>query len=371
LLGTPDLLLLDEPTNHLDVDALRWLEGFIARYRGAVLLVSHDRAFLDATVTTVLELSDDTHAITPYAGGYTAYAAARQAALEAQWDTYRRQQRERKRVEADIREVRSHALHTERLTKDSSARRLANKVMRTAIVRERKLEKQLAAHAVEKPAQGWSLKLDFAPSEGGAREVVQAQGLRKSFGGRVVLDGVDLQLRHGERVVLTGPNGGGKTTLLKIIGGELAPDAGTVRLGANVAIGYYSQEQEGLDPRQTPLEAVRAAAPLTETEARTLLHGYLFEGDEVFTPIERLSYGERARLVLARLVLAGANLLLLDEPTNHLDIPARQRFEAALATYHGTVLAVLHDRYAIERLATRVIELREGTLRELPAEAAS
>jgi ATP-binding cassette subfamily F protein 3 len=368
LLTTPDVLLLDEPTNHLDVDALRWLEAFITRYDGSVLLVSHDRAFLDATVTTVLELSDETHTVTSYAGGYTAYAAATRAAREARWEGYKRQERERKRVEADIREVRSHALHTERLTRDSSARRLANKVMRTAIVRERKLEKQLSAHAVEKPVAGWNLKLDFAPAPGGAREVVRAAGLHKSFGGHRVLDGVDLHLRHGERVVLTGPNGGGKTTLLKIIAGELAPDEGTVVLGANVVLGYFGQEQEGLDPRRSPLEAVRAATPLPETEARTLLHRYLFEGDEVFTPIERLSYGERARLVLALLVLSGANLLLLDEPTNHLDIPSRERFEAALATYHGTVLAVLHDRYAIERLATRVLELRDGALRTILGE---
>ena len=368
LLGAPDLLLLDEPTNHLDVDALDWLEGFITRYRGTVLLVSHDRAFLDATVGSILELNDATRRITAYPGGYSAYAAAKEAELEEQWETYKRQERERERTAEDIRNVRSHALHTERLTKDSSARRLANKVMRTAIVRERKLEKKLGAEdRVEKPRASWSLKLEFGEQSGGAREVLQLEGVRKSFGGQTVLDGVDLALRHGERVVLTGPNGGGKSTLLKIIAGELSPDAGRVYLGGGVVPGYYSQEQEGLDTRQTPLECIRAAAAMTETEARTLLHRYLFSGDEVFTPIGRLSYGERARLVLARLVLSGANLLLLDEPTNHLDIPSRERFEAALSEYAGTVLAVLHDRYLIDRLATRVIELRDGTLREVVA----
>jgi ATP-binding cassette subfamily F protein 3 len=364
LLGAPDLLLLDEPTNHLDVDALEWLEGFISRYRGTVLLVSHDRAFLDATVGTILELDDRTHTIRPYAGTYSDYAAARQAEIEAQWEAYKQQERRRERVEEDIRNTRSHALHTEFQTKDSSARRLANKVMRTAIVRERKLEKKLAEETVEKPKASWNLKLGFTPAQGGAREVLQAEGLRKRFGDRVVLDDVDLHLRHGEHVVLTGPNGGGKSTLLKIIAGELAADAGTVRLGSGVVVGYFGQEQEGLDPHQTPLETLRAAAPMTETEARNLLHRYLFAGEEVFTPVGRLSYGERARLVLARLVLTGATLMLLDEPTNHLDIPSRERFESALSNFDGTVLAVLHDRYLIDRLATRVVELRDGGLRE-------
>jgi ATP-binding cassette subfamily F protein 3 len=365
LLGAPDLLLLDEPTNHLDVDALEWLEGFITRYRGTVLLVSHDRAFLDATVETILELDDRTHTIRPYAGNYSDYAAAKQAEIEAQWEAFKQQERRRERVEEDIRNTRGHALHTEYQTKDSSARRLANKVMRTAIVRERKLEKKLAEETVEKPKASWNLKLDFTPVQGGAREVLHAEGLRKRFGDHVVLDGVDLHLRHGEHVVLTGPNGGGKSTLLKIIAGELAPDAGRVHLGGGVVAGYFGQEQEGLDPQKTPLETLRAAAPMTETEARNLLHRYLFAGEDVFTPVGRLSYGERARLVLARLVLSGATLLLLDEPTNHLDIPSRERFEAALSGFEGTVLAVLHDRYLIERLATRVVELRNGVLREV------
>src|ERR687886_27905 len=363
LLGAPDLLLLDEPTNHLDLDALRWLEGFLARYRGAVLLVSHDRAFLDATVGTVLELDGDTHTITPYAGGYTAYATAKRAELAAQWDAYKRQERRRERVEEDIRETRSHALHTERATRDSSARRLSNKVMRKAIVRERKLEKELEERSVEKPKAGWNLKLDFPATSGGAREVLRVEGLRKGFDGRTILAGVDLHLRHGERVVLTGPNGGGKSTLLKIVAGELSADSGMVRLGEGVVVGYYRQEQEGL-AAGTPLEAIRRAAPMTETEARSYLHRYLFAGDEVFTAIARLSYGERARLELARLVLSGANLLLLDEPTHHPDIPSRERFETAPAGFSGTVLAVLHDRYLIERLATRVVALRDGKLHE-------
>ncbi len=362
LLGAPGLLLLDEPTNHLDVDALAFLEDYIARYRGAVLMASHDRAFLDATVDTILELDAETHGVTAYSGGYSLFVAAKEAALEAQWQSFRAQQREQARVEEDIRNVRAHAMHTERATKDSSARRLSNKVMRTAIVRERKLEKSLDANHVDKPTAGWTLKLDFAAPPGGAREALRAEGLVKRYGERTVLHGVDLTLRHGERVVVTGPNGGGKSTLLRIIAGELTPDAGYVRPGAGVVAGLYSQDQEGLDPTQTPLDVVRGAASMTETEARTFLHGYLFAGDAVFIPVARLSYGERARLALAQLVLSGATLILLDEPTNHLDIPSRESFEAALSTFGGTVLAVLHDRYAIARLATRVLELRDGVI---------
>ena len=362
LLGAPGLLVLDEPTNHLDADALAFLEDYIARYHGAVLMASHDRAFLDATVDTILALDAETHSVTSYSGGYSDFVAAREAALEAQWQSYRARQREQARVEEDIRNVRAHAMHTERATKDSSARRLANKVMRTAIVRERKLEKSLDANHVDKPTAGWTLKLDFSAPSGGAREALRAEGLVKRYGQHTVLDKVDLALRHGERVVVTGPNGGGKSTLLRIIAGELTPDAGYVRLGAGVVPGYYSQDQEDLDPTQTPLDVIRNVATMTETEARTFLHGYLFGGDAVFTLVSSLSYGERARLALAQLVLSGTNLILLDEPTNHLDIPSRESFEAALSTFSGTVLAVLHDRYAIARLATRVLELRDGQL---------
>ena len=374
LLGAPDLLLLDEPTNHLDVDALRWLEGFVAGFPGAALIVSHDRSFLDATVGTILELDDHTHTLRTWPGGYSAYAEARRREEERQLEEYRDQQAEVARVERDIRRMSAGARSVEAKTQadykgqtravKGAARTRAAKVARTAKVRERKLDKELSEHTLEKPKAGWTLKLDFAPPPGGARDVLRVEGLYKSFGERHILAGVDLALRHGERVVLTGPNGGGKSTLLKIVSGELAPDAGTARLGAGVTLGYYGQEQAELDPRRTPLELIRAAAPMTETEARALLHAYLFAGDDVFTPVGRLSYGERARLVLARLALSGANLLLLDEPTNHLDIPSRERFEAALAQFEGTVLAVLHDRYSLARLATRVVELRDGVLRE-------
>jgi ATPase subunit of ABC transporter with duplicated ATPase domains len=375
LLDAPDVLLLDEPTNHLDLDGLRTLETYLQRFRGAVLLVSHDRAFLDATVTTILEMSAATHAVTPFAGGYSAYAAAKQRELEDQWERYQRQQRAQARIKEDIRSLKDQARATEHRSRDSydhgdtrgkkmASKQRAAKGARKAVVRERKLEKMLDEESIEKPRAGWTLKLDFAPVEGGAREVLQVSDLSMSYDDRPVLSAVNLVLRHGERVAITGPNGGGKSTLLKIIAGTLKPESGTLRLGAGVIPGYFSQEQETLDPRQTPLEMLRALRPMDETEARSLLHTYLFAGDSVFTPIGRLSYGERARLALARLIAARANLLLLDEPTNHLDIASREQFETALESFAGTIIAVLHDRYAIDRLATRTLELRGGVLSE-------
>jgi ATP-binding cassette subfamily F protein 3 len=378
LLERPNLLLLDEPTNHLDVDGLAWLENFLVHYDGAVLVVSHDRAFLDTVVHTILELDGISHTLTAYPGGYSDYVRTREAAQTEQWARYRRQERERERVEADIRRVKEQArltdgrtqLHYQRQGLDRYAKggalARAGKVARKAKVRERKLERVMTTDdRIEKPRATWQVHLDFAPTSGGARDVLRVEGLTKSFAGQEVLTGLDLLVSHGERPAITGPNGCGKSTLLKILGGLISADAGIVRLGSGVRVGYYSQEQETLDPSATPLEMVRAIRPLSETEARTTLHSYLFSGDMVFTPIGRLSYGERARLALAQLILSQATLLLLDEPTNHLDIPSRERFEEALTNFGGTVISVLHDRYAIGRLATRVLELRAGILREI------
>ncbi len=375
LLDTPDLLLLDEPTNHLDIDGLRALESFLRSYPGSALIVSHDRTFLDETVNTVLELDGATHAVKSYPGNYSAYEAAKQQEREAQLERYERQERERARIQKDIHELKEQARRTEHRSastydhgdtrgKKMASKQRAAKGARKAIVRERKLEKRLEVETIEKPRAGWALKLAFAPVEGGARDVVRAEGLGKGYQGVPVLRDLDLLVRHGERLVITGANGGGKTTLLKIVAGALQPDRGSLRLGAGVIPGYLSQDQELLEPDQTPLELLRQVRPMDETEARSLLHAYLFGGDAVFTPIGRLSYGERARLALARLIAARCNLLLLDEPTNHLDIPSRARFEAALAGFSGTIVAVLHDRFAIRRLASRVLEMQDGALRE-------
>lgn len=364
LLGQPPVLLLDEPTNHLDIQALEWLEGFLAEYAGAVLIVSHDRTFLDRTVRRILGLDETTHAVTEYAGNYSAYEAAKEQELDKQWAAWKDQQAELRRLEADIQRTKQQAQRTEEATINDHARRLAKKVARKAKARERRLRRVLESEdRVEKPARTWKLKLEFGEMPRGGQVVVRLEGIGHRFGERWLFRDVDLALQHGERMALLGRNGTGKTTLLRIIAGQLSPAEGEIQIGANVRLGYMSQEQRGLDPGGTPLSAIRQAAPMTETEARSFLHFFLLAGDDVFVPIPQLSYGERARLILAQLVVAGANCLLLDEPINHLDIPSRERFEAALDAFPGTVLAVVHDRAFIDRFATGIWAVESGTIR--------
>jgi ATP-binding cassette subfamily F protein 3 len=364
LLTRPDLLLLDEPTNHLDIAALHWLERFVRDYKGAVLIVSHDRAFLDATVSTILALDATTHTITEYAGSYSDYADEQERQREKLADAYQRQQERIGAIKEDIGALKQRAVDRERTTIDFALRKKAKRGARTAKVRERKLERMLQSEEhIEKPRQTWQMKLQFGAAPPSGQRVLTLEDVSKEFDGRTLFADVSAELRQGERVTLLGPNGSGKTTLLRIITGQIAPDSGQVRLGANVRPGYFSQEQEGLDAAQTVLEAVRAHAPLSETDARNFLHYFLFAGDAVFTPVGQLSYGERARLVLARLVLSGVNFLLLDEPLNHLDISSRQQFEEALAGFEGTVLAVVHDRYFVAQFADRIWALQAGRLR--------
>ncbi|MBS1251179.1 MAG: putative ABC transporter ATP-binding protein YheS [Anaerolineales bacterium] len=363
LIQRPTTLLLDEPTNHLDIEALEWLEDFLAEYHGAALIVSHDRTFLDRTVDRILELDATTHTATEYAGNYSDYEAAKEWEIEQQWGAWRDQQAEMRRIEADIRRTKQQAQRTEQATTDDHLRRLAKKVAKKAKARERRLRRMLDAEdRVEQPEQPWQLKFEFGDMPRGGQIVLRLEGVGHRFNDWLFRD-ADLTLQHGERVALLGRNGTGKTTLLRIIAGQLAPAEGAVEVGANVRLGYMSQEQRGLDPDGTPLSVVRRMAPMTETEARSFLHFFLFAGDDVFVPVHKLSYGERARLILAKLIVAGANCLLLDEPINYLDIPSRERFEAALDAFPGTVLAVVHDRAFIDRFATGIWAVEAGTIR--------
>ena len=363
LLTHPEVLLLDEPTNHLDLDALDWLAAFIRACPGAMLIVSHDRAFLDTVVTGILALDPDTHTLTAHPGTYTDYAEEAVRQRQRLQEDYRRQQERVADIKADIRAVASHAMGTERGTQNDFLRARSKKVAKTAKVRERKLEKRLDSEEhIEKPAQTWHMKLDFGPAPPSGTRVLRLDGVAKAFGAHMLFTGVSVDVHAGERIALVGPNGVGKTTLLRVIGSVLPPDAGSVRLGANVRVGYFAQEQEGLSPEATPLDLIRSATAISETDARTFLHLFLFAGDAVFSPVRALSYGERARLVLARLVVSGCNFLLLDEPLNHLDIPSRQQFEAALDQFGGTVLAVAHDRYFIARFARTLWALQGGHL---------
>ncbi|MFB0536045.1 MAG: ribosomal protection-like ABC-F family protein [Anaerolineae bacterium] len=360
----PQLLLLDEPTNHLDIEALEWLENFLADYDGAVIVVSHDRTLLDRTVHTILELDPLTHTVTVYPGHYSQYWQAKERELEKQWMAYKDQRERIAQMEAGIRGLAGHARRIERGTIHFHYRKIAKGLARRAVVQKRRLERLLESEErIEKPKPAWQMKLAFNDTPTSGKDVLLLEDLAMGYDGQPLFADVNLTLRRGERVVLIGPNGSGKTTLLRGIVGQVSPLAGRIRLGANVCAGYYSQEQEGLDEASNAFEEIRRVAPMGETEARSFLHYFLFKGDDVFVPVDSLSFGERARLALAKLVAAGCNLLLLDEPINHLDIPSRERFEQGLAAFEGTVLAVVHDRYFIERFATGLWAVEGSTIR--------
>jgi ATP-binding cassette subfamily F protein 3 len=365
LLSRPHLLLLDEPTNHLDIEALEWLEDWLGRFTGAAIIISHDRAFLDRAVNRVLDLDPVTHKVVEYAGNYTAYIEAWGKERAAQWARWNDQQAEIRRVRRDIVHTKNQARGIELTTTPGQPgpRRIAKKVAKKALAREKKLDRYLASdERVEKPQGTWRIKLEFEDLPQSGQDVLTLQDVAMGFAGRTLFSGANQVLRLGERVALIGPNGAGKTTLLRLITGELSPTQGRVHLGSNVRLGYYAQEQETLDETQNAFQAIRAAAPLDDTRARSFLHYFLFTGDDVFTPIGDLSYGERARLTLAVLVAQGCNLLLLDEPINHLDIPSRELFEQAMRAYQGTVVAVVHDRFFIERFATALWVVEGGSV---------
>lgn len=372
LISEPDVLLLDEPTNHLDVQALEWLEVFLGDYSGAALIVSHDRTFLDRTVSLILELDDETHQLTPYHGDYTAYEDAKEHALEKTWAAYRDQQAEIRRLEQDIARTKEHALWVEKTTtsRQPTVRRYAKKVAKKALSREKKLNRYLESDdRIEKPKAGYAMKLEFGEMPHSGQMVLGLEDVGMRFGERWIYRHASLVLSHGERIALVGANGSGKTTLLRNLVGAIEPTQGRVRLGANIRIGYMPQEQETLDAAQTPLALIRSLIPVDETDARHFLHFFMFEGGEVLTPIGNLSYGERARLILAKLVTEKSNVLILDEPINHLDIPSREHFQAALDAFPGTILVAVHDRAFIDRFATGIWAIQDQTLRVFPDRA--
>jgi ATP-binding cassette subfamily F protein 3 len=357
LLGAPNLLLLDEPTNHLDLPMLEWLEEWLSGFKGAVLLVSHDRVFLDHAVNRVVYLDPQTHTIRGYPGNYTAYLEQSLVEHERQLDAYKQQEAEIRRMKQDIARTMEQSRSVERSTtpRQPNVRRLAKKVAKKAKSREKKLDRYLEADdRVEKPKQGWQMKVDFGDLPESGKDVLRLEKVSVGYGERVLLHEVSLSIRQGERIALIGENGTGKSTLIKTIIGSLSPLAGDIRLGANVRVGYFAQEQDVLDPNSTPLLSLQATVPMNDTEARSFLHFFLFTGDQPLTPNRSLSYGERARLMLALLVAQGCNFLILDEPINHLDIPSRTQFEKALTNFEGTVLVVVHDRYFIQGFASRL-----------------
>jgi len=347
LLKKPDLLLLDEPTNHLDIGTLKWLEQFLKAYSGTVILISHDRYFLDQTANRIFEVRD--HKLTAYDGNYSAYLVKKRQRDEDALRQYEQQKKEVERQEEIIRRFKQHG--TEKLAKRAKSR-------------EHRLEHM---ELNERPHLSTSrMKLHFKEKYHSGTDVLFGEGLSKSFshpGGkdrRTLFQNVDFDIKRGERICLVGPNGIGKTTLLKIIMGLIPPDTGTLKVGHNVLFGYYDQEQKLLDDNATVLEALHGEYRLyTETELRSLLGRFLFRNDDVFKTVKSLSGGEKARLTLLKLMLTGANLLIMDEPTNHLDLSAKEVFEDALLDFSGTLLIVSHDRYLLNKVPTRIFELNE------------
>lgn len=363
LLRDPQLLLLDEPTNHLDIAMLEWLESWLASFPGAALIVSHDRTFLDRSANRIFDLDAGAHTLREYPGNYSDYLEQYLLERDRQLAAYRDQVAEIRRLRGDIQRTKQQALRVELTTtsRQPGPRRYAKKVAKKARAREKKLERFLASgERLDKPRQSWQMKLEFENPAHRSQLVLRIENLSVGYAGHPpLLQDLSLQVNAGERIALTGPNGGGKTTLLRTIAGHLEPLAGQVRLGASTRLGYMSQEQESLTPHLSALETIMNQAPMDETAARSFLHFFLFSGDDPLRPVQQLSYGERARLILATLVVRGSNFLLLDEPINHLDIPSRTRFEQALARFEGTVLAVVHDRYFIDGFASQLWILQD------------
>lgn len=342
LLLEPDLLLLDEPTNHLDIAAVEWLEEYLLSYPGAVLLVSHDRYFLDRVVERVFEIEN--HTLTTYQGNYSAHLVQKEMNLKREMDLYLQAEAQRKHLQSFIDRFRYG-------TKATLAKSRA------------KMMARLGHEQAPKTKQA-RMNLELLPRFRSANRVIMLHGLRKAYE-KPLFGPLDLEILRGERIALVGPNGAGKTTLLSVITGELEPDAGECRWGVAVDWGFYKQGLDDLEEENTILdEILEAGEGMTVGEARDVLGRFLFQGEDVYKKVAMLSGGERSRVMLAKLFLLGANCLLLDEPTNHLDIPAREVLEEALQSYDGTLLVVSHDRYFVDRVATKIWELKDGVLRQ-------
>lgn len=342
LLQNPDLIILDEPTNHLDMNSIAWLETYLLNYKGAVLIVSHDRYFLDRIAGKVIEI--DQSKATTFMGNYSDYAVKKEQLRIAAWNAYMNQQREIKHQEEVIEKLKS-------FNREKSIKRAES--------REKMLDK---IEVIEKPSEvRTDMKLTLTPRILSGNDVLTVEHLSKSFDSHKLFTDVNFEIKRGEHVAIIGDNGSGKTTLLKILNGLVPADQGTFRLGSNVEIGYYDQEHHVLHSEKTLFEEISDDYPyLNNTQIRNVLAAFLFTGEDVFKRISDLSGGERGRVSLAKLVLSNANFLILDEPTNHLDIMSKEILEDALNGYEGTILYVSHDRYFINRTAHRILDLTEG-----------
>ena len=345
LLTQPDLLMLDEPTNHLDLSSIQWLEDTLKKYRGTVLIISHDRYFMNSVCDCMAEIS--MRRLVQYEGNYDQFTVKRQADIERQLREYKLQQAEIARQQAIIQRYRMYN---------------REKSIRAAESREKRLEKM---ERLERPVDEQHVRFSFEARRRTGDDVLKVHGLAKGFEGRRLFENFDLHLRAGDRVAIIGPNGVGKSTLLNIIARKLKADAGEVEFGANVDLGYYEQHQTGLDPEKDVLNELWDAFPRLDLDrVRSVLALFLFTGDDVYKKISMLSGGEKGRVSLCKLMLKRDNLLLLDEPTNHLDMDSREVLEGALEDFDGTILTVSHDRYFINRVADRIIEMRPDGVKE-------
>ena len=344
LLSKPDIILLDEPTNHLDMDSIAWLETYLLNYPGAVFIVSHDRYFLDKVATKIVEI--DNGKVSVFTGNYSAYSEKKALLRKAAYQAYLNQQQEIKHQEEVIAKLKS-------FNREKSIRRAES--------REKMLDKM---EVLEKPVEiDSSMKITLKPRITSGNDVLTVEGLGKSFPPLTLFEDLNFSVKRGERVAIIGNNGTGKTTILKILNEIVPPDTGCFHLGSKVHIGYYDQEHHVLHNEKTIFEEISDDFPkLTNTEIRNLLAAFLFTGDDVFKPIQALSGGEKGRVSLAKLMLSEANFLILDEPTNHLDITSKEILEEALSNYEGTVLYVSHDRYFINKTATRILDLTNQKL---------
>lgn len=346
LLQKPELIILDEPTNHLDMSSITWLETYLLNYKGAVIIVSHDRYFLDRIAGKIIELDNTKAAV--FTGNYSAYASKKEMLRAAQYNAYMNQQREIRHQEEVIEKLKS-------FNREKSIKRAES--------REKMLSK---IEVLEKPVEVRSdMHLHLEPRIFSGNDVLHVENLSKSFGELTLFRQLSFDIKRGEHVAIIGDNGTGKTTILKIINELLSPNTGLIRLGTNVEIGYYDQEHHVLHPEKTLFDEISDAYPtLTNTEIRNTLAAFLFTGEDVFKKIESLSGGERGRVSLAKLMLSESNFLILDEPTNHLDIMSKEILEDAINGYTGTVLYVSHDRYFINKTASRILELNQQTFTE-------
>lgn len=341
LVRRPDFLFLDEPTNHLDMDMLEWLENYLSAYGGGILIISHDRYFLDRVTTRIVEL--DHHKATSYRGNYSRYVEQREAQHKAQQSAYEKQQEYIRKTEEYIDKYRAG---------------IKSKMARGRQSQLNRLER------LDAPEQSQTLKFRFPKAEFSADKVLTVEELFLSYGERDIVEDVSFMIRRGEAVALIGPNGAGKSTLLKAITGELTPEAGFIDIGSRVSVGYFSQEHEELHPAWTPVDEIMSHFNYSEEKARNVLGMFMFQGDDVFKEIRDLSGGERARLSLLILFLQGNNFLILDEPTNHLDIPTREVVEDALMNFTGTLLVVSHDRYFLDKVSKRTLVLEPEGVEE-------